>query len=709
LLGVFVMGVSVEWRSLSVRGGCVEGRNEIDVVQGGASVVQANYVGQVTMAAPVPERVVPRELPRAAARLVGRDREIRLCVEGSAPLFVLDGLTGVGRRAVARYVSRQLAPGFAGGQLYVDLSTVLVDGEQVVSSALRGLLRSVGVDEQVMPPDSELPAWWRSRSAERECLLLVENVTEAEQVLALLPGGEGSVVLAAGRVEAQVRVRAVGGETIKLEPLAPEQAAELFGWLSGMEIDADDEVLAHCGGLPQALEQAANLVLTRRSPTLESLRERLRRSRDELTRVWQGSKKGESVFEATYQSAGREAQRMYRLLGAYPAVGISAETAGVLAALDSVEVSDALAELVSLRILDEEDGQYLLHPLVRDHAQACAARADVDEQHEALRRVVREFRDVAYHADVAVLGNRFRVAAPPVTADPFSGTKEERNAAALAWFELHRRTLHEMQAIAMEVGPPDAAWQLAESLTAYYFNRKRHADSLQVALHGAEAARAAGNAVAEARLSSVASRPLSDLERFAEAEELVNRSIELADREGPLVLQASVREFQGRYLDKSGQPEAAQAAYRRSIELNEQAGERRGVALARMFLGDSLADEAGLGELETAHQWFAANDDPRMAARALLAIGKLRLKLSQPQGLEAVEEAAKVLGGSGLYSYEAEARELLYRELAEREPDRARVHLERAIELYRRLGSLRAGELERSVPDDNRGDGTAKA
>jgi uncharacterized protein YukE len=685
----------------------VEGRNEVGEVSGG-SVVQAGSIGSVTVNAG-PVAVVPRELPRAAAKLVGRDREIRACVEGSAPLVVLDGLSGVGRRAVARYVGRELAPGFAGGQLYVDLSTGLVDGEQVVSSALRGLLRSVGVDEQVMPPDSELPAWWRTRSAERECLLLIENVTEAEQVLALLPGGEGSVVLAAGRVESQVRVRAVGGETIKLEPLAPEPAAELFEWFSGVEIDADDEVLAHCGGLPQALEQAANLLLTRRSSTLAALRERLRKSRDELTRVWQGSKKGESVFEATYQAAGPEAQRMYRLLGAYPAVGISAETAGVLAALDSVEASDALAELVSLRILDEQDGQYLLHPLVRDHARACAARADVEEQQEALRRVVRNFRDVAYHADVAVMGQRFRVAAVPETVDPFPGTKKERNADGLAWFELHRRTLHEMQAIAMEIGVPDPAWQLAESLTAYYFNRKRHADSLQVALHGVEAARAAGNVAAEARLSSVASRPLSDLERFAEAEELVNRSIELADREGPLVLRASVREFQGRYLDKSGQPEAAQAAYRRSVELNEQAGELRGVALARMFLGDSLADEAGLAELETAHEWFAANGDPRMAARALLAIGKLRLKLSRPQGLEAVEEAAKILRGSELYSYEAEARELLYRELAEREPDRARVHLERAIELYRLLGSLRAGELARSVPDDNRGDGTAQA
>ncbi|WP_329069861.1 hypothetical protein [Amycolatopsis sp. NBC_01480] len=687
----------------------MEGRNEIGQVSGG-SVVQAGSIGSVTVNAG-PVAVVPRELPRAVGRLVGRDREIRACVEGSAPLVVLDGLSGVGRRAVARYVGRELAPGFAGGQLYVDLSTGLGDGEQVVSSALRGLLRSVGVDEQVMPPDSELPAWWRSRSAERDCLLLIENVTEAEQVLALLPGGEGSVVLAAGRVEAQVRVRAVGGETIKLEPLiTPEQAAELFGWFSGVEIDAGDEVLAHCGGLPQALEQAANLLLARHSPTLESLRERLRKSRDELTRVWQGSKKGESVFEATYQAAGPEAQRMYRLLGAYPAVGISVETAGVLAARDSVEVSDALAELVSLRILDEQDGQYVLHPLVRDHARACAARADVEEQQEALRRVVRDFRDVAYHADVAVMGERFRVAAaPPETVDPFTGTKKERNAQGLAWFELHRRTLHEMQAIAMEIGLPDPAWQLAESLTAYYFNRKRHADSLQVALHGAEAARAAGNVAAEARLSSVASGPLSDLERFAEAEELVNRSIELADREGPLVLRASVREFQGRYLDKSGHPEAAQAAYRRSVELNEQAGELRGVALARMFLGDSLADEAGLAELETAHEWFAANGDPRMAARALLAIGKLRLKLSRPQGLEAVEEAAKFLGDSELYSYEAEARELLYRELAEREPDRARVHLERAIELYRRLGSLRAGQLARSVPDDNRGDGAAQA
>jgi hypothetical protein len=686
----------------------VEGRNEVGAVSGGSSVVQANYVGQVTMAAPVPERVVPRELRRPVSDLVGRADQVRYCVERPAlPLIVIDGTPGVGRRALARAVSWRRAREFPGGQLYLDLSTLLVDGEQVVSAALRAVLRSMGVDDSVMPPDPELPAWWRTRSAEVPLFLLLENVTEAEQVLALLPGGDSSVVLAAGRVESRVRIRAVGGEMIKLRPLDPMAAAELFGRLSGLDIEVDDEVLAHCGGLPQALEQAANLVLAERCPTLESLREQLRRSRDELARIWHGGKEGESVFEATYQAAGREAQRMYRLLGAYPAVGITAETAGVLAALDRAEAAALLAELVSLRILDQEDGHYVLHPLVRDHAQACAARVGVEEQHEALRRVVRDFRDVAYHADVAVMGKRYRVAAAPETADPFTGTEKERNAKGLAWFELHRRTLHEMQAIAMEVGLPDAAWQLAESLTAYYFNRKRHADSLQVALRGVKAAHEVGNAEAEARLSSVASRPLSDLGRFAEAEELVNRSIELADLEGPLVLRGSVREFQGRYLALAGLPEAAQTAYRLSIELNEQADELRGVALARMFLGESLADEAGLGELETAHRWFVANDG-RMAARALLAIGKLRLKLSQPQGIEAAEEAAKLLGESELYSYEADARELLHRELAEREPDRARAHLERAIELYQRLGSPRADELERSAADDNRGEGVAQ-
>lgn len=125
-----------------------------------------------------------------------------------------------------------------------------------------------------------------------------------------------------------------------------------------------------------------------------------------------------------------------------------------------------------------------------------------------------------------------------------------------------------------------------------------------------------------------------------------------------------------------------------------------------MFLGESLADEAGLSELGAAHRWFAAHDG-RMAARALLAIGKLRLKLARPQGIEAAEEAAKLLGESGLHSYEAEARELLHRELPDR--DRARAQLDRAIALYRWLGSPRADELERSAPDDNGGDGAAQA
>ncbi|MFI5611263.1 hypothetical protein [Amycolatopsis sp. NPDC051903] len=63
--------------------------------------------------------------------------------------------------------------------------------------------------------------------------MLIENVTEAEQLLALLPGGNESMVLATGRVESQARIRAIGGAVVTLRPLEPGAAAEIFTLLSG--------------------------------------------------------------------------------------------------------------------------------------------------------------------------------------------------------------------------------------------------------------------------------------------------------------------------------------------------------------------------------------------------------------------------------------------------------------------------------------------
>ncbi|MFD2471521.1 hypothetical protein [Amycolatopsis silviterrae] len=666
--------------------------NEVGSVRGGSSVVQANYIGTVNQQ--LPERVVPHETPRALRRLVGRDKLIEACLDDQrAPLVVFDGLTGVGRRALARFIAERVKDRYPGGAYYTDYSTHTVDGEPVISAALRSLLRRDGVRDEVMPAESGLPSLWRSRSSGAAGVMLLENVTEAEQILQLLPGGQDWLVLAAGRVESPIEVRELGGEMIKLEPLDKDQAAELFRELSGLEVDADDpllaEILGYCGGLPLSLRNAATLVVVGRCPSLPELAARLRRSRAELMRSDRGPKKGEPVFEATYQEAAEPARRAYRLLGAYPAVEFTAPVFQLLIGLDEVASGDILAELVLLKVLQEERGRYFMHPLVHDHAASLSGLGD-EETYEALARVVCAFRDVAYYADAAMIGvERLRVADAPAIPDPFSG---DRRANGLAWFEENRHALHELLPVAREIGLVDEIWQLAESLAAYYFDRKRYADSLSSLRHGIKAAAEAGNRAAEARLLSLASRPLTDLEQFEQAGGFVGRSIELADADGHLVLRASVREFAGRYHDLTGQPERARQRYRESIALNEEAGEERGEALSRMFLGQSLGDAEGLRELEAAHRTFSERGDGRLAARALLITGQVRVRAGVPGGVDALIEAAEAFQASGATFYEAQAREALHAALVEDSAE-ARRHLERAVQLYRELGSPRAEKL----------------
>ncbi|MFI5611264.1 hypothetical protein [Amycolatopsis sp. NPDC051903] len=104
-----------------------------------------------------PERAVPHQLSRAVPRLVGRDDEVGLRAAGNALVVLTDGLRGIGRRAFARYLARQLSRSFSGGEVYLDLSTFLVDGERLIPSALRAILRAVGVADRRYAAGSGTP------------------------------------------------------------------------------------------------------------------------------------------------------------------------------------------------------------------------------------------------------------------------------------------------------------------------------------------------------------------------------------------------------------------------------------------------------------------------------------------------------------------------------------------------------------------------
>jgi tetratricopeptide (TPR) repeat protein len=252
---------------------------------------------------------------------------------------------------------------------------------------------------------------------------------------------------------------------------------------------------------------------------------------------------------------------------------------------------------------------------------------------------------------------------------------------------------------AEERGWLDLVWQLAETLTALFYNQRHLADWYDSGTRGAAAARACGRADVEARLWLLTSRPMLDLARFEEADQALDRAHELAEELGSDLLMGSVWEFRGLRLEGSD-PEAAIAAYELSIQFKTTAKRDRGVALSRFLLGSLLAAHGRASEaidlLTRARETFTGLGDERFAARALGVLGSAYLNLGDDaQAAVLLEQAVRQLAERHAYHYEAQFLEELAAVRERRDdPAGARACLERAVEIHRMFGSGRAELLQ---------------
>ncbi|MGY3201305.1 BTAD domain-containing putative transcriptional regulator [Streptomyces sp. TE5632] len=187
------------------------------------------------------------QLPPDTPDFVGRRAELAHIVThaGSgngrslaAPRIVtVLGGAGSGKSAVAVRAAHLLREHFADGQFYVRLH----DGGNCpkdLVSVLRALLRDVGMPMSELPDQiDELARNFRSWSANRSLLLLLDDAFGPEQVLPLLPGGSLSAVL----VTSRVRLPGLpGAANIELGPMETDDAVELLASLAGADrIGAD--------------------------------------------------------------------------------------------------------------------------------------------------------------------------------------------------------------------------------------------------------------------------------------------------------------------------------------------------------------------------------------------------------------------------------------------------------------------------------------
>ncbi|PWJ03614.1 hypothetical protein DKG34_31715 [Streptomyces sp. NWU49] len=339
-------------------------------------------------AADRPGPPAPAELPPVPPDFTGREQEAARLAEaltGERPgpaVQAVTGMPGVGKTALALVTAHRVADHYPDGQIHLDLRGSGPDPLDPVD-ALGELLRLLGVPAGRTPGtlDERVRAY-RTRTAGRRLLLVLDDAAGERQVRPLLPATGGCAAL----VTSRSGLHALDGPgRTPLGPLPAADARALFEKLAGgsrasAEPGAAAGIVRTCAGLPLALRIAGSRAASRPHWPLARLADRLaepRRTLAELTlsdlsladRLWTGYRR--------LDPQSRRALRFHSALGPHPLLPHAAAGALGTAPDRAEELLAGLAEAHWCEVVRWRGGYgYRLHPLVRLFARARLAEEE---------------------------------------------------------------------------------------------------------------------------------------------------------------------------------------------------------------------------------------------------------------------------------------------------------------------------------------------
>jgi DNA-binding SARP family transcriptional activator len=312
-----------------------------------------------------PRALAPMQLPADIVDFCGRGpvvEELLACLTSgpngsprTAPrIAVVAGMPGVGKTTTAIHIGQSLREAFPDGQLFAALAGS-TDAPRDPAEALHGFLRTLGVPEEAVPTQLEARATlFRSVTAGRRLLFLLDDVASANDVLSLLPGEPRCAVI----VTSRVRLHGLPVvSTVDLGPLEPAECLELLAATAGPERVAQEPAaaarLAELGGhLPLTMRCIGSRLAAMPSLPLSRVADQLSRSRQPLDDFRLGELDLRSRYDACYQRLSRLERGVFRLLGTLPTAEFTAEAAADLFAWEVEEVERVLGKLVDEYLID---------------------------------------------------------------------------------------------------------------------------------------------------------------------------------------------------------------------------------------------------------------------------------------------------------------------------------------------------------------------
>lgn len=569
---------------------------------------------------PIP-LVRPAQLPPDLPLFVGRGTELAILndlVTGmraagrTSPLVVtMNGMGGVGKSTLAVHFAHRVSGEFSDGQLHLDLQGHLGEGEsRPVGDALRLLLHAVGVPASDVPDtfDARI-GMYRSVTAGKRILILLDNVRDATQVRPLLPNSAESLVIVTSRRSLVGLAAFDGAHPLSVDlPDLPTARRLLERRLAGLPAggtageEITDEIIELCGRLPLALAILAARVAVRPRLSLASVAAELRDGACRLGAFPGGGGLSDprTAFSWSYRQLGPGAARLFRLLSVALVPGVTAAACVSLCDRNPEDIRAELAELIEAALVTEhEDGRLTSHVLVRTYAEELLrAEEPAAERQAAISRLLQYYLHSSFRAQVVLEPNRTPIEPPP----PLPGVVAEQPETydeAIAWFASQREVLKEAVRLAADVGYGIVPWQLAITMQQYlqwagYFQDWE--DVMRVAL---DAARASHDAVGEAHVLRSLAGARYVFGANEESLRLLSEALPIYRARDMRLEQALVHNNFHQVLSALSRHDLALEHSEKALSLSRLLGNRRAEIFSLLCSGTSLA---GLGRVEESAQ-----------------------------------------------------------------------------------------------------------
>jgi tetratricopeptide (TPR) repeat protein len=505
---------------------------------------------------------------------------------------------GVGKSALAVHAAHLVRERFPDGQLYIDLHGHTPGMTPVdPADALAHFLQALGVPPQQVPDDVDMrAACFRDRLADTRTLLVLDNAASTAQVMPLLPGTAGCMVL----VTSRRRLAGLGdAHQISLDTLPEEAAVDLLRKaadlvLVGDGYEAAAELVAVCGYLPLAIRIVAARLKHNKALTARFLTAELREEDSRLGRLSDGERELTGVFDSSIKVLPSEGQRLYRLLGLVPGPDFDAYAAANLLATDLHSAERLLRNLFDHNLLLQPTaGRYKFHDLLHAHARSLITMDTRGP--EALDKLLDFYVNTAWAADQHLATRLKQSGAAPVQDVGSAPIFPDQDQASM-WLRAERPNL--LAALSLRELEFARVISLTQALSSHLLYDGLWSLGVELHQRAAALARERGDLQAEANARLESAVIVERQGRLDAAAENASHALDLYrvsnDRLGEahaLSALGQVAYMRSRYAD-------AVALHERALEAYEEVADQLGTARSLWRLGSILAFQ---GEIASAH------------------------------------------------------------------------------------------------------------